>query len=65
MYILYKANYATWDKYGIYHSMEDMLSELINNFGIEELVDCDLDDVDYILDENEFRCEYHNLKSII
>ena len=46
-----------WNKYGVYNSKEEMIDDLINNYGVDELVNCNDIDIESILSDWEFRYE--------
>ena len=56
-YVLYKAGARSWNKYGTYNTKEEMIDDLINLYGFDELKDCDDCDMESILNEGEFRYE--------
>lgn len=56
-YVLYKAGAFRWNKYGTYDTKEEMIDDLINVYGFDELKDYDDSDLDTILNEGEFRYE--------
>ena len=57
IYVLYKAGAMSWNKYGTYDSKEEMIEDLINTYGVEDLKDYNENDLDSILKNWEFKYE--------
>ena len=56
-FVLYSAGDMEWRKQGVYNSKQEMLDFLINEWRLEELKDCDENDINDIFTENELKYE--------
>ena len=57
IYVLYKAGAMSWNKYGTYDSKEEMIDDLINTYGVEDLKDFNENELESILKNWEFKYE--------
>lgn len=57
IFVLYKAGSMSWNKYGTYDSKEEMIDDLINTYGVDDLKDHNENELESILKNWEFKYE--------
>ena len=56
-FVLYSAGTMEWRKQGVYNSKQEMIDFLVNDYGLDELKDCDENDINNIIYEYELKYE--------